>query len=83
MSAPRLPVALPYQSHITCECGATKLYVIDSRLSVDGSIYRRRACRQCGARITTQEIRVPSTRRHVPRGTPQVLAVEDAKNPAH
>jgi len=36
------------------KCGA-EVPLIDTRAAADGTIIRRRACRQCGTRITTWE----------------------------
>lgn len=36
-------------------CGCQEFFVLETRRLVDGSIRRRRACRNCGRRVTTRE----------------------------
>ena len=81
--SPRLPIALPVDQQVRCDCGSIDLEVIDSYRNMDDSIYRRRKCKTCGQRITTQEYRVPSTRRHVARETPALMPVGDSAKRAH
>ena len=38
-----------------CTCGSQNIYCIDSR-KVDGSIRRRKECKDCGRRFTTYEV---------------------------
>ncbi len=38
-----------------CDCGG-RTHVTDSREHTDGFLYRRRACRSCGQRISTYEV---------------------------
>lgn len=56
---PRLPIALPLEQQVRCDCGSTAVVVIDTDQCADGSVRRRRQCKACRDRITTQEIRVP------------------------
>lgn len=37
------------------ECGSADFYVRETERKKDGSIRRRRQCRHCGKRLTTQE----------------------------
>lgn len=80
----RLTVALPLSNQVQCgQCGSLKVRVIDTRRSPDGSIYRRRHCLECNYRITTQEMRVYSRTRHVPRRTPRLLETRATPKRAH
>jgi transcriptional regulator NrdR family protein len=54
--SPKHPAAAPDPVGLLCrKCGAREFRVIYTRAARDGKIIRRRACRQCGARITTWE----------------------------
>jgi transcriptional regulator NrdR family protein len=55
-SSPKHPVAASNHVGLCCrKCGAREFRVIYTRPARDGKIIRRRACRQCGARVTTWE----------------------------
>lgn len=44
------------QAGLRCyKCGGHRFSVIYTRVAAGGKIIRRRACRQCGTRITTWE----------------------------